>query len=465
MPPIPVPASKHFQYLVIGGGSGGIASARRAAEHNIKVGLIESGRLGGTCVNVGCVPKKVMYAAANMAEEIQHDASDYGINAKLEGIDWRTLVEKRDNYVIRLNGIYANNLNNSKVEHIKGMAKFIAPNKVVVDGEVYSGDHILVAVGGRPNIPQIQGAELGITSDGFFDLKSQPSKVVVVGAGYIAVEMAQILAALGTKVVIVIRGKTVLRNFDSMISVGVTEEVEVSGVQIHKTSQVSKVEKAGDNLTVTLDSGLVESDVNTVLWAVGRTPQTDLLEVGAAGLEMDKAGNLVVDDQQNTNVPGLYAVGDVAGKVLLTPVAIAAGRRLADRLFGGKTGLKLDYANIPSVVFSHPPIGTIGLTEAEAVAEYGAEEVSIYQTKFGAMYFSLTTRKQASLMKLVCVGAEERVVGLHLMGRGVDEMLQGFGVAIRMGATKSDFDNCVAIHPTSSEELVLLRNPRTGSTE
>jgi len=319
------------------------------------------------------------------------------------------------------------------------------------------------AVGGRPAIPNIPGAELGITSDGFFELKSQPAKVVVVGAGYIAVEMAQILAGLGTKVVLVIRGSTVLRNFDSMISVGVTEEVEASGVQIHKKSQVARVDKAGDNnLTVTLDNGLVETDVSTVLWAIGRVPQTDILDTAAAGLSLDKAGNILVNEQQNTNVEGVYAVGDVAGKALLTPVAIAAGRKLADRIFGGKADLKVDYNNIPSVVFSHPPIGTIGLTESEAVEKYGVDGVNIYQTKFGAMYYSLTTRKQASLMKLVCVGEEEKVVGLHIMGRGVDEMLQGFGVAIKMGATKSDFDNCIAIHPTSSEELVLFRHPRKG---
>ncbi|XP_023323127.1 glutathione reductase, mitochondrial isoform X2 [Eurytemora carolleeae] len=215
----PIPAAKHFQYLVIGGGSGGIASARRAAEYNVKVAVIEGGRLGGTCVNVGCVPKKVMYAAANLAEEIKHDAGHYGLNATLGHVDWKMLVEKRDAYVKRLNGIYATNLENSKVTHIHGMAKFISSNKVVVDGEIYSGDHILVAVGGRPIIPSgIPGSELGITSDGFFSLQERPEKVVVVGAGYIAVEMAQILSALGSKVVLVIRGNSVLRSFDTMVN-------------------------------------------------------------------------------------------------------------------------------------------------------------------------------------------------------------------------------------------------------
>jgi len=460
----PISAAKHFQYLVIGGGSGGIASARRAAENNIKVGVIESGRLGGTCVNVGCVPKKVMYAAANLAEEIHLDAADYGLDATFGGVDWKKLVDKRDAYVERLNGIYATNLDNSKVELIKGRAKFIGSNQVVVDGSIYSGDHILVACGGKPVVPDVPGAHLGITSDGFFQLKERPEKVVIAGAGYIAVEMAQILAGLGSKVVLVIRGNTVLRSFDKLVSETVTEEIELSGIELKRGSQVTEVKQAGSQLSVTLNSGVVVDDVNQVLWAIGRRPLTDELECAKAGLDMDNLGNLLVDEFQNTNVPGIYSVGDAAGKFLLTPVAIAAGRRLADRLFGDQTNKKLDYSNIPSVVFSHPPVGTIGLTEPEAVDTFG-DEVTIYETKFKAMYFSLTTRKQASVMKLVCVGGEERVVGLHIVGRGADEMLQGFGVAIRMGATKADFDNCVAIHPTSSEELVLLKNPRKGSKE
>lgn len=456
----PIQPAKHFQLLVLGGGSGGIASARHAAKFNVKVGLVEAGRLGGTCVNVGCVPKKVMYAAANLAEEIQHDAQDYGLHAQLGGVDWRTLVEKRDAYVERLNGIYARNLDLSQVDLLTGEAKFVGPHKVAVGGRQYTADHILIAVGGRPAIPNIPGAELGITSDEFFLLKSQPQRVLVVGAGYIAVEMSQILAGLGSKVSLAIRGSTVLRTFDAMISEGVTEAVEASGIQILRNCQVKRVEKSGEQLTVTLDNETVLTGLDCLLWAVGRTPNTDRLNCLAAGIQLDKDGHIVVDPQQNTTTNAHYAVGDVAGKVLLTPVAIAAGRRLAERLFNGQADLQLDYNNIPSVVFSHPPVGTIGLTENEAVAKYGANRVTVYETSFTAMYFALTTRKQASRMKLVCAGEEEQVVGLHLMGRGVDEMLQGFGVAIRMGATKRDFDNCVAIHPTSSEELVLLRTSR-----
>eukprot|EP00092_Neocalanus_flemingeri_P006776 GFUD01007318.1.p1 GENE.GFUD01007318.1~~GFUD01007318.1.p1 ORF type:complete len:461 (+),score=153.13 GFUD01007318.1:107-1489(+) len=457
----PVPASKHFDYLVLGGGSGGIASARRAAEFGIKVGLIEPARLGGTCVNVGCVPKKVMYYAANLREEMMHDATDYGMELQEEvGMDWGRLVEKRDAYVTRLNGIYQRNLDMSGVEVIKGWGKFVGQKKVVVDGTIYSADHILVAVGGQPTLPTIPGAELGITSDGFFQLKERPQRVVVVGAGYIAVEMAQIFAGLGSSTTLAIRGHTVLRYFDSLISEAVTEEVEHSGVNIKRGVEVASVKKTSEGVVVTLNTGEVLPPADVLLWAVGRSPSTEGLGCDEINMSLDKQGHVVVDDFQNTNIEGVYALGDVAGKALLTPVAIAAGRRLAHRLFDNQPSLKLDYTNIPSVVFSHPPIGSIGLTEKEATQQFGEENITVYETKFSPMYHAMTTRKQNTVMKLICKGKEETVVGLHMMGRGCDEMLQGFSVAIKMGATKSDFDSCVAIHPTSSEEFVTMRNPR-----
>jgi len=458
---MPPTASKHFDYLVLGGGSGGIASARRAAEFGIKVGLIESDRLGGTCVNVGCVPKKVMYYAANLREEIMHDAEDYGVTVQGSvGMEWGKLVEKRDEYVKRLNGIYQRNLDNSGVEVIRGWGKFVAEKKIIVDGTVYSADHILVATGGKPTLPPIPGAEHGITSDGFFQLKVRPERVIVVGAGYIAVEMAQIFAGLGSHTTLAIRGKTVLRTFDTLISEAVTEEVVQSGVNLKREVQVSSVKKSEEGVEVTLDSGEVLPPADVLLWAVGRSPNTDELGCEEMNLSLDKRGHIVVDEFQNTSISGVYALGDVAGKELLTPVAIAAGRRLAHRLFDNQPTLKLDYSNIPSVVFSHPPVGSIGLTEKEAAAEFGEDNLTIYETTFSPMYHAMTTRKQKTVMKLICRGKEEVVVGLHMMGRGCDEMLQGFGVAVKMGATKADFDNCVAIHPTSSEEFVTLRNPR-----
>jgi len=457
----PVPSSKHFDYLVLGGGSGGIASARRAAEFGIKVGLIESDRLGGTCVNVGCVPKKVMYYAANLREELMHDARDYGVEVQQEvGMDWGKLVEKRDAYVERLNGIYQRNLDLSGVEVIRGWGKFVGEKKVIVDGTIYSADHILVAVGGKPVLPAIPGAEHGITSDGFFQLKDKPSRAVVVGAGYIAVEMAQIFAGLGSNTTLAIRGQTVLRNFDTLISDAVTEEVVHSGVDIKRGVQVATVKKTSEGVVVALNNGEVLPPADVLLWAVGRSPNTEGLGCKEINMSLDTQGNIVVDDFQNTNIAGVYALGDVAGKALLTPVAIAAGRRLAHRLFDNQPNLKLDYSNIPSVVFSHPPVGTIGLTEKEAAQQFGEENITVYETKFSPMYHAMTTRKQNTVMKLICKGEDQVVVGLHMMGRGCDEMLQGFGVAVKMGATKSDFDSCVAIHPTSSEEFVTMRSPR-----
>jgi len=402
-----------------------------------------------------------MFCASNLREEILHDAADYGLTVTGDvAFDWSGMLKKRNAYIERLNGIYQRNLDNSKVEIIRGAARFVGEKRVEVGGSVYTADHILIAVGGRPLLPNIPGADLGITSDGFFELESRPGSVVVVGAGYIAVEMAQIFAGLGSDTTLCIRGDSVLRNFDQLVSQTVTEEVEHSGVKIKRRVQVAGVApRPGGGVQVSLDSGdTVAGD--TLLWAVGRTPATDTLGCRDIGLELDGAGHVVVDTWQDTNVAGVHALGDVAGKALLTPVAIAAGRRLAHRLFDDKTGLALDYDNIPSVVFSHPPVGTIGLTEKEACAKFGTEAVTVYETKFTPLYHALTQRKPATVMKLVCRGEDEVVVGLHMVGRGCDEMLQGFGVAVKMGATKTDFDNCVAIHPTSSEEFVTMRTPK-----
>nr|APH81361.1 glutathione reductase [Tigriopus kingsejongensis] len=458
MPPIGV--TKHFNYLVVGGGSGGIASARRAAEFkNVTVGLIEKSKLGGTCVNVGCVPKKIMYQAAHFCEEVK-DMGDYGVEFEgaFKGFNWGHLKPKRDAYIQKLNGIYGNNLGKSEVEHISGAGKIIGDRKVQVDGKIYSTDHLLIAVGGFPVWPEVPGANKGITSDGFFELETLPKKTVVVGAGYIAVEMAGILQALGSEVHFLIRHDKVLRNFDEMLAQAVTDELEHSGIHLVKNSNVKAVRGNQPNLTVETHEGHVIDGVDCVLWAIGRAPATKNLGLDNSSIKVDKKGHIEVDEFQNTSSKNTYALGDVAGKYLLTPVAIAAGRKLAHRLFDqDKEHLKLDYENIPTVVFSHPPIGTMGLSQAEAEEKFGKDQIKIYQSKFTALYHSMTERKQMTNMKLVCLGPEEKVIGLHMIGRGCDEMLQGFGVALRMGATKKDFDNVVAIHPTSSEELVTMR--------
>ncbi|XP_062600688.1 glutathione reductase, mitochondrial-like [Saccostrea cucullata] len=450
------PVLKKFDYLVIGGGSGGIASARRAAEFGVKVGLIEEARMGGTCVNVGCVPKKIMFNTAVHAEMIK-DHKDYGFDVDFKQFTWGRVKATRDNYIKRLNGIYEANLDKSKVDHIHGHAKFTDDGKVEVGGNLYEADKILVATGGHPVIPDTPGAEHGITSDGFFELEDLPKRVVVVGAGYIAVELAGIFGTLGANTSILIRYDQVLRNFDSMISQAVTDNLEHGGVEVRRRTQITKVTKEGDGrLTLELTNGQI-SGVDCLLWAVGRRPSTAGINLEKLGIKMDKAGHIIVDEYQNTTAKNFYALGDVCGKALLTPVAIAAGRRLAHRLFDNKPDLKLDYSNIATVVFSHPPVGTVGLTEEEAKSQYGAENIKIYTSNFTPMYYAVTSRKEKCMMKLICVLPEEKVVGLHMVGQAVDEILQGFAVAIKMGATKAQFDDTVAIHPTSAEELVTLR--------
>ncbi|XP_025250634.1 glutathione reductase, mitochondrial isoform X2 [Theropithecus gelada] len=439
-PPPAAGAVASYDYLVIGGGSGGLASARRAAELGARAAVVESHKLGGTCVNVGCVPKKVMWNTA-VHSEFMHDHADYGFPSCEGKFNWRVIKEKRDAYVSRLNTIYQNNLTKSHIEIIRGHAAFTSDPKptIEVSGKKYTAPHILIATGGVPSIPhesQIPGASLGITSDGFFQLEELPSRSVIVGAGYIAVEIAGILSALGSKTSLMIRHDKVK--------------------EVKKTSsglEVSMVTAVPGSLPVMT----MIPDVDCLLWAIGRDPNSKGLSLDKLGIQTDDKGHIIVDEFQNTNVKGIYAVGDVCGKALLTPVAIAAGRKLAHRLFEHKEDSKLDYNNIPTVVFSHPPIGTVGLTEDEAIHKYGEENVKIYSTSFTPMYHAVTKRKTKCVMKMVCANKEEKVVGIHMQGLGCDEMLQGFAVAVKMGATKADFDNTVAIHPTSSEELVTLR--------
>jgi glutathione reductase (NADPH) len=445
---------------VIGAGSGGIASARRAAEFGIKDAVVEEGRLGGTCVNVGCVPKKVMFSAAAIREIMVHDAkADYGFDYSNLTFSWPKLKAARDAYIKRLNGIYETNLGKSQVDILHGRAKFVSPTQVEVGDQVYSADHIMIACGGRPSTAGYPGEVHVINSDGFFELEDLPAKSLVVGAGYIAVEMAGILNALGSQTTLVIRHDKVLRNFDCTLSEHLTQEIKNSGINLVTNSGVDSVVKTPNGLLdVKLKSGTTEQGFNIVLSAIGRVPNTDLLDLDKAGVQTDKSGFIVVDEYQNTNVKNVYALGDVCGKWLLTPVAIAAGRRLSHRLFNGEKDLKLDYDDIPTVVFSHPPIGTVGLTEQEATAKYGEDDIKVYKSTFTNMFFAMSSRKEKTVMKLVCVKSlNEKVVGLHMIGLACDEMLQGFAVAIKMGATKADFDRTVAIHPTGAEELVTMR--------
>ncbi|KAJ3240709.1 hypothetical protein HDU81_002900 [Chytriomyces hyalinus] len=463
-------AAKAYDYLVIGGGSGGIASARRAAMHGAKVAVIENNRWGGTCVNVGCVPKKIMWSAGSMAEML-HEAKGYGFDVTNNGFNWEKLKAKRDAYIVRLNNIYTTNLGKDKIDLINGTAKFTDSKTVEVDGTSYTGKHILIAVGGRAWIPNIPGAkEFGMTSDGFFELNYLPKKVAVAGAGYIAVELAGIFHALGSDVTLIIRHEQFLRPFDDIIRDNIMDFYAKSGIKIVTCSSATKVENKGTdlqkNLSITYakkSGGAVSTEVldgfEELIWAVGREANTESLNLTAAGVALQPNGFIKVDEFQNTSQEGIHALGDVCGVAQLTPVAIAAGRQLSERLFNGKTNAKLDYTNIPSVIFSHPTAGSVGLTEQEARAKY--PDVKIYKTKFVQMHYAMTENygehKPPTAYKIVCAGPNEKVVGLHLVGKASDEILQGFAVAVKMGATKADFDSTVAIHPVAAEEIVTMR--------
>lgn len=447
--------TNRYDLLVIGGGSGGLAHAQRAAEYGKNAAVIEYGPLGGTCVNVGCVPKKVMWYAAQHAHQF-HYAPDYGFDVEVKGHDWNALKKRRDAYIERLNGIYGNNLDKRGVTTITGAASFVDANTVSVDGREYKADSIVIATGGKPMVPDVPGAEIGITSDGFFQLEERPQRVLIAGSGYIAVELAGVFNALGSDVRVVVRKEGVLRSFDSMLSSELMEAMDKNDIELETGVIPASVEQTDAGIVLQAEDGRIFGPVDCLVWAIGRSPNTETLSAKNAGVEQDKYGFVSTDEFQQTNIENIYALGDVTGRAALTPVAIAAGRRLADRLYGGMEGRHLEYDLIPTVIFSHPTIGTVGLTEDEAREQYG-DDVRVYSSGFTGMYYALGINKQRSVMKLITAGADERVVGCHVIGEGADEMMQGFAVAMRMGATKKDFDDTVAIHPTSSEELVTMR--------
>lgn len=455
--------AKHYDYIAIGGGSGGIASINRAASYGQKCAIIEAKHLGGTCVNVGCVPKKVMFYGAQVAEAINHYAPDYGFDITVNNFDYAKLVESRQAYIGRIHTSYGNVLAKNNVDVLNGFARFKDAKTLEVsyaDGSVeeVTADHILIATGGRPTVPNVKGAEYGITSDGVFALDALPKSVAIVGAGYIAVELAGVFNSLGVNTHLFVRQHAPMRNQDPLIVDTLLEVLAQDGIELHTQATPQEVVKNADgSLTLKLQDGR-ETSVESLVWAIGREPATDKINLEAAGVETNRRGFIKVDKFQNTNVPNIYAVGDIIeGGIELTPVAVAAGRRLSERLFNNKPNEHLDYSLVPTVVFSHPPIGTVGLSEPKAIEQYGAENVKVYKSSFTAMYTAVTQHRQPCRMKLVCVGEEEKVVGLHGIGFGVDEMIQGFAVAIKMGATKADFDNTVAIHPTGSEEFVTMR--------
>jgi glutathione reductase (NADPH) len=450
--------SKHFDLIAIGGGSGGLAVAERAAQLGRRVAIVESGRLGGTCVNAGCVPKKVMWYAAHLAHAVA-DAPAYGVRARLEGVDWAALVGGRNHYVADINRYWDGYVAEQGITHLAGSARFLDARTIEVNGERLSADHLVIATGSRPIVPRLPGAELGITSDGFFAFAEQPRRVAVVGGGYIGVELAGVLRALGSEVAIAAMEERLLPGFDPMIGEILEAQMRADGIEVRTGFQVNALERLDGGISLYAQAGMCLAGFDTVIWAVGRVPNSVGIGLEVAGIAGGPGGIIPVDEYQNTTVPGIYAVGDVTGKVPLTPVAIAAGRRLAERLFGGRPEARIDYADVPTVVFSHPAAGAVGLTEPEARARYGNQAVTVYRTRFTPMRHALAGGATTA-MKLVCVGPEERVAGIHMIGEGADEMLQGFAVVVKMRGRKADLDATIAIHPTSAEELVTLKVPQ-----
>lgn len=440
--------------IVLGAGSGGLATAFRAASHGAKVALLEPGALGGTCVNVGCVPKKAMWYAAQMAEA-QQIALDYGFDSTPGALDWPTFVGKRQRYIERIHASYRNKLDESDIELIAKAGRFDGARTVIAGERNLQASHIVIATGARPRKLDTPGFDLGIVSDGFFDLKACPRRVAIIGGGYISAELSGVLRALGAEVDIYARGH-LMRGFDAQMSMALGEAMRDSGIRVHYECNVAAVHRCDDgSLELDCTAGNKLGPYDLLLWAVGRVPNSESLGLEKTGVDVDDDGHVLTDTRQNTHVQGIYAIGDVTSRMALTPVAIAAGRTLADRLFGGQPDAFLDYENIPSVVFSHPPLAGVGLTE-EGARELHGDAVRCYSAQFTPMQLALLAHPQKSLMKLVCAGADERVVGVHILGPGADEMLQGFAAAVRMGACKADLDATVAIHPTSSEELVLM---------
>jgi len=448
--------NRHFDLIAIGGGSGGLAVAERAAGHGARVAVVEARKMGGTCVHNGCVPKKIMWYAAQLAHAVD-DAGAFGVPATRGTTDWARLVSGRERYIRDINEYWNGYVADSGITRIPGHARFIDSRTIEVGGVSYRADHIVIATGGKPIVPGVPGAELGITSDGFFELREQPRRVAVIGGGYIGVELAGVMQALGSQMSLVALETRVLESFDPMFGEVLMAEMVRQGIDLHMGFRVGGLARSGHGIAVDSTDGRRVDGFDCVIWAVGRTPHTRDLNLQAARVETRANGIVPADEYQNTNVPGIYAIGDVTGRTPLTPVAIAAGRRLADRLFQGRTHSRVDYENIPTVVFAHPPVGTVGLSEHQARARH--EKVTVYKTDFVPMRHALSERGATTAMKLVCAGEDEQVVGIHLIGDHVDEMLQGFAVAVKMGVTKADLDATIAIHPVSAEELVTLKLP------
>ncbi|GJM04362.1 MAG: glutathione-disulfide reductase [marine bacterium B5-7] len=444
----------NYDLFVIGAGSGGVRAARMSAFYGARVGIAEDRYLGGTCVNVGCVPKKLFVYASHVSEEI-HNAKGFGWEIDHTTFDWSTLIKNKNTEIQRLNGVYKNLLDNTGVETINGRATIVDAHTVEINGKQYTAEKLLVATGGWPSVPEIPGQEHIISSNEAFFLESLPEKIIIVGGGYIAVEFAGIFNGLGVDTTLLYRGPLFLRGFDQDLRSTLAEEMQKKGIKIKFNTNISKIEKTNDNLIATLNDN-TQLDAGQIMYATGRKPMTDNLGLEQVGIELDEKKAIKVNSDYQTNVPSIYAIGDVTDRVNLTPVALAEGMVLAKRFFANERKT-VDYSDIPTCVFSQPNLGTVGLTEEQAREKYS--DIDIYKSKFTPMKYSLSDSDEKTLMKMIVDKESDRVVGVHMLGPDAGEIIQGIGIAMKAGASKQDFDSTIGIHPTAAEEFVTMREP------
>lgn len=445
----------HYDLLVLGAGSGGLAASKRAASYGKKVAVIENDKVGGTCVIRGCVPKKIM-SFAGQINEVMEDAKGYGFKGEVPELDFTEFAAKRNAEIDRLNNLHISFLEKAGVELILGHGKFVDEKTIDVDGKHYTADHIIIATGGRPTIPNgIRGTEHAITSDGIWELTERPEHIVINGGGYIALEFASIFNAMGSEVHVVIRKDLVLRGFDKDIRESLQEEMAKRGVIFHTKCNIQSIQKTEETLyEVQLDNGET-LQTNQTIFATGRTPNSDTISIEATGITPLENGAIEVNDKMQTSQANVYAIGDIVNRVNLTPVAIKHGRMVADNLFNN-CDLTVDDES-PSAIFTIPPVGTAGIGEEEASEKFGKDDVEVFYSKFRPMFYVLAERQEKNMLKMVVQKSTQKVLGCHMVGKDAPEIIQGFAVAIRMGATKDQFDATVAIHPSSAEEFVLMR--------
>jgi glutathione reductase (NADPH) len=440
-----------YDLFVVGAGSGGVRAARVASGLGAKVAVAEADRLGGTCVNVGCIPKKLFVYGSHFAYDLD-DARGYGWTTET-AFDWSTLRRNKDAEITRLNGIYLGLLEGAGVDLIRGNARIAGPNAVTIGEETYTAARILIASGGRPLRPELPGSELARTSETVFELESLPKRAMVVGAGYIALELGSVLNALGVEVTLIHRGEEILRGFDRDLRCHLHTELEAKGMRILLKTQVQSLAKEGSSIRARLDDGQ-ELDTDLPLFAIGRTPNTEGLGLEELGVELGPRGGIVVDDNFTSSVPSIHAVGDVIDHVQLTPVAISEGMHFVHHFFG-QGDHRIDYLGIPTAVFCQPELATVGFTEEEAW--HRCQDVRVYKSVFTPLKLTMSERKEHTIVKLVVDASNDRVVGCHMAGHGAAEIIQGLAIAMKAGATKADFDATMGIHPTSAEEFVTLR--------